>query len=71
MNFNDVVNTAIKDRNELKWHERGQLIADANTNICWLVIFPFNGRFVEWPILTWQYSLDHHNKVVRNRVDHG
>lgn len=68
--FNDVVNQAVKDREKLHWFERGSIVADVDLGICWLHIHPYNGRFTELPIGTFQYSIER-NKVVRYWANHG
>lgn len=70
MNFNNVVNTAIKDRANLKWNERGSLVADIELGICWLHVHPRNTLYTELPVGTWQYSLQD-DKVVRVWCNHG
>lgn len=62
---NEVVNQAVKDRNNLTKDYGGGLKIDVAKNICWLVIYPRNSIFTESPLGHWAYSYD---KLGVNRV---
>ena len=70
MLFNNVVNTALADRNNLGKSFIGKLIANAITNECMLIIYPVNSQYVESSVGHYSYGY-YKGNVERTWINHG